>query len=241
MKALALASFLAFACAPSAPPNVGASAGEVAATPQERDARAFVEELRRHEWLAATQRFNREMAEAESPARVEAAWTRTEAEAGAWVGIERAQLEVKDRFRAAVLIGRFARHRRALRVVFDGEERVAGFWIRPVAEDLEATTRSLIDGLVRGDMAAATKDFDARMRESLPPPRLEETWKGLVANIGDFVAIENLRTKEEPRVSVVFATCNFARGKFLVKAAYRRDEVAGLWLLPADAATESVK
>jgi hypothetical protein len=166
---------------------------------------------------------------------MEVAWSKTETDAGAFVGIDQSRLVTEDRVRAAVLIGRFALHRRALRVVFDEQRRIAGFWIRPVAEDLESNVRAIIEAMARGDMGAATKDFDARMRDAIPATKLEATWKQLLADVGEFVEIENVRTKEEPNVSVVLATCKFARGRFLVKVAYRRDQVAGFFLVPAEA------
>jgi len=227
------------ACAPATPPK-SAAESESAATPEEKAAREFVEELTHHQWIEATQRFDREMAESTSPARLETMWTRAEAAAGPWVGVEQSRVETKDHVRTAVLVGRFTHRRRTLRVTFDAEQRISDFWIRPVAQDLEASARGLIEALVRGDMAAATKDFDAGMQTSVPPHRLEETWKSLLENVGDFVEIENLRVVEEHNVSVALATCKFARGRVLVKVAYRQDEVAKFLLLPADAAAESL-
>jgi len=225
------------ACATAQAPK-SAAESEIAATPEETAARAFVEELTRHQWIDATRRFNREMTESLSPARLETMWARAEGAAGPWVGIEQSRIETKDHVRTAILVGRFAQRRRTLRVRFDAEQRISDFWIRPVAEDLEASARGLIEALVRGDMTAASKDFDARMRSTVPPHKLEETWKSLLENIGDFVEIENLRVQEEHSVSVALATCKFARGRLLVKVAYRQDEVAAFFLLPADAAAE---
>jgi hypothetical protein len=230
---------LVVGCA-SAPPKAAndprSTADNVAPalTPQETSARSFIDDLARHDWAAATQRFNREMAEAESPARLETTWTRTETKAGAFEAVEKSRLEADPRTRTAVLTVRFAQHRRTLRVVFDGEQRIAGFWIRPVAEDLQRHARGVIEALVRGDMTAAAKDFDENLRERVPPAKLEESWNAILANIGEFVELENLRVTEERNVSVALATCKFARGKVLVKIAYRDDAVAAIYLLPAE-------
>jgi len=233
--ALGLTPCLVLACGGTPAPAKDVATTGTMTSAEETEARAFIDELTRHDWTAATKRFSREMAETESPRRLEVAWSRTEAVAGAFVGIDQSRLVSEDRSRAALLIGRFALHRRTFRVVFDEQRRIAGFFIRPVAEDLEANVRAIIEAMVRGDMASATKDFDGRMRDAVPPAKLETTWKELLANVGEFVEIENVRTKEEPNVSVVLATCKFARGRVLVKVAYRRDEVAGFFLVPAEA------
>lgn len=220
------------ACATATAPKTAAES-EIAVTPEEKAARDFVEDLTRHRWIDAIQRFDREMTESMSPARLETMWNRAEGAAGPWVGIEQSRVETRDHVRTVVVVGRFTHRRRSLRITFDPQQRISQFWIRPVAEDLEASARGLIDALARGDMTAATKDFDPRMRTTVPPHRLEETWKSLLADVGDFVEIENLRVLEEPSVSVALATCKFTRGRLLIKVAYRQDEVAAFFLLPA--------
>lgn len=43
----------------------------------------------------------------------------------------------------------------------------------------EARSTSLLDAAQKGDFAAATKDFDARMRSAMPPEKFKETWASL--------------------------------------------------------------
>src|SRR5262249_10811800 len=200
------------------------------------DARAFVDRLAHRDWAGATARFDPKMKEGLPPAKLEANWMRLEDEAGAWASVNTVRVEMKDGFRTALVTGRFARHRKLIRVVFDGEERIAGLWFRPVVEDLEADARALIEALAHGDVARASKDFDAKMHAALPLEQLESAWKTVVAQAGSFVTVERTRVENASGYWMVFASCKFERTSLVAKVSYTaRSEVTGLFFLPPEA------
>jgi len=102
---------------------------------------------------------------------------------------------------------------------------------------LQAKTEALLTALSRGDVAAATRNFDVSMRAALPDEKLASLWRAIVLEVGELTAVESFRVTWEAGISLVLATCQFARTKLLVKVAYNEgDEVAGLFFLPAEGA-----
>jgi hypothetical protein len=56
-----------------------------------------------------------------------------------------------------------------------------------LAAACEARATSLLDAAQKGDYAAATKDFDAKMRTGLPPQKFKQAWESL-AQFGSLTA-----------------------------------------------------
>jgi len=50
---------------------------------------------------------------------------------------------------------------------------------RSIAAGCEARATSLLDAAQKGDYAGATRDFDAKMRSALPPPKFKQAWESL--------------------------------------------------------------
>lgn len=50
---------------------------------------------------------------------------------------------------------------------------------KSIAESCRARAIALLDAVQKGDYAAATRDFDAKMAGALPPAKLEESWRAL--------------------------------------------------------------
>jgi len=50
---------------------------------------------------------------------------------------------------------------------------------RRAASACEARAKSLLDAAQKGDYAAATRDFDAKMRSALPVPKFKQAWESL--------------------------------------------------------------
>ncbi|MCD4686307.1 MAG: DUF3887 domain-containing protein [Anaerolineae bacterium] len=56
------------------------------------------------------------------------------------------------------------------------------------AQDVDpvAVAQAVIDHMIAEDFEAATADFDATMQALLPAAQLEETWLGLIAQVGAY-------------------------------------------------------
>jgi dienelactone hydrolase len=101
---------------------------------------------------------------------------------------------------------------------------------QPAREDIETKARRLVGDASAGRFDAASSDFDPKMREGLPPAKLEEVWKQIEKGAGRFQAIEkvDLETKQDMRV--VLATARFERTSLVVKVVFDpEDRVAGLF------------
>jgi hypothetical protein len=48
-----------------------------------------------------------------------------------------------------------------------------------IAAGCESRAKSLLDAAQKGDYAGATRDFDAKMRTALPPPKFKQAWESL--------------------------------------------------------------
>jgi hypothetical protein len=50
---------------------------------------------------------------------------------------------------------------------------------KSIAAGCESRATSLLDAAQKGDYAGATRDFDAKMRTALPPPKFKQAWESL--------------------------------------------------------------
>lgn len=75
----------------------------------------------------------------------------------------------------------------------------------------------------------ASKQFDEKMAQALPPKKLEETWDGLLAQVGAFKEIVKTRTQEAQGHHVVFVTCAFTKTDLDAKIVFNdKEQIAGL-------------
>jgi dienelactone hydrolase len=201
-------------------------------TVTEQRARTFLGVLARHEWALAEAEFDPAMAELLPVGKLESFWTGVESRAGSWVGIDTVVLEKKGAVDVAEVTCRFARLRKMARVSFDSSGRVAGLFVRPVPDDLQASARELIAAMARKDFLAASKEFDDTMRSALPPEKLAEAWKKAEDQFGAFVAVERVRVEHQHGYWIAFARCGFSREEGLVKVVFDgKNQVAGLFIL----------
>jgi dienelactone hydrolase len=94
----------------------------------DRDARDFVADLAAHRFPAALARCSQTMRAALPDGKLAAIWTEAEAAFGPLQGIDEARLSTKEEYRVVDLAARFGSTRKGLRVVFDVDGRVAGFF-----------------------------------------------------------------------------------------------------------------
>lgn len=100
----------------------------------------------------------------------------------------------------------------------------------------ELTTRAtgLLDAMVRGDFTAAARHFDPKMKEVLPPEKLQEVWKGLVSQAGAFQRQVGTRTQTQAPHRLVFVTTQFERVSLDMQVTFdAQGQVAGLFFVPA--------
>jgi dienelactone hydrolase len=109
-----------------------------AAAPQtapERDAVAIVEALVRHDWAAATARFDPTMRVAVPVEKTEAVWAQVENRLGRFTGVERTRVETHGPYQTAVVRCGFERGAVVVKVSFDAGSNVAGLFVLDAAAD----------------------------------------------------------------------------------------------------------
>lgn len=104
-------------------------------------------------------------------------------------------------------------------------------------EELVTQAKEFVDLLVKGGFEKAWKNFDSVMTKAMPPEKLEEVWKSLIAQVGSFKKQVGVRTQTLPEYEIVFITCKFEKASIDVKVVFNMEkQIAGLWFAPAQAA-----
>lgn len=101
-------------------------------------------------------------------------------------------------------------------------------------DDLEKRAKALVEQLSRGDWEAAAAPFDAKMKEVLPPEKLEAMWGQLVSQCGRLGAIGEPRPEKVAGAEARFVRCDFARMALDAKVIFDGEgKIAGLFFAPA--------
>ena len=96
---------------------------------------------------------------------------------------------------------------------------------------MQSAAVAIFDALASGDMAAATKDFDATMRQSVTPAQITEVWASVVAQHGAFSGQSAINSQQEQGYDVVRVTCQFERGVATVQVSFDSNlQVVGLFI-----------
>ncbi len=106
----------------------------------------------------------------------------------------------------------------------------------PSPEQLKASARTFVETLLKGDFTAASKDFDATMKEKLPPDKLEETWKGLNKQLGKLQKFGEARYEKSAKYQYVSVPCVFEKLTLDARITYTAEgQVTGLFFRPGGA------
>jgi len=99
---------------------------------------------------------------------------------------------------------------------------------------LRVAGKAFIEAVVRGDYAAATKNFDDTMRKALPADKLQELWKTLNNKLGKFKAHGNIRVEKSGKYDVVLVTCQFEKLALDGRIVFdEKERITGLFFVPA--------
>lgn len=102
---------------------------------------------------------------------------------------------------------------------------------KAVPADLVAKASAILDALVRGDYATATQDFNARMKEGLPPERVQAVWSSLVAQVGPFKRQAGVRTDGSGPNPVVFVTAELEKMSLDLKVTFDAEGKVGAFFI----------
>ncbi|MFC5488177.1 DUF3887 domain-containing protein [Dokdonella soli] len=101
-----------------------------------------------------------------------------------------------------------------------------------LAAGCETNATSLLDAAEKGDYAAATKDFDAKMRSALPVPKFKQAWESL-AQFGALQARGQSHASENEGYVAITIPLIFERANLYAQVACGSDGlIAGFYVKP---------
>lgn len=107
------------------------------------------------------------------------------------------------------------------------------------SEELTALAKGFVELLAKEDFPGAVEDFDTTMKKAMPPEKLGEVWKSLIAQVGPFQREISIRAEKAGEYDVVFVTCAFERSTIDVKVVFNgAKQISGLWFVPSQPLAE---
>jgi hypothetical protein len=107
----------------------------------------------------------------------------------------------------------------------------------PLSENaqLETMAQDLVNLLADAQFEKATENFDATMKQALPPDQLKQIWDSLVTDVGPYQEQIGTRTEKILRYQAVFVTCRFENTPLDIKIVFdSQKQIAGLFFVPAN-------
>ncbi len=139
---LCLLVLAAIVSAPSlfSAPAAAAAPGADAAAIRDLETRAvtFVNRMADGQWEAATEPFDATLSSVAPPAKVREAWQTLVAGTGAFRGVRGTRAGAVDQYRIVFVTCDFERDAMNVKVVFDSEGKIAGFFFVPAAAEAES-------------------------------------------------------------------------------------------------------
>ena len=129
-----------------------------------------------------------------------------------------------------------------LTLMFDDTDQITNFRIAPVSdaspESMEASARTIAELLGQQQFKEVSTRFNDRMKETMPPARLEASWAHVMMHLGPFKSVKLAR--KDPESDRVDVHCAFENGPMIVRIAFDPSgKIAGLWMLPAETEKDS--
>lgn len=97
---------------------------------------------------------------------------------------------------------------------------------------VEEIAKSFIGLLVQEKLAEASKLFTGELTKALPENTLASIWKSIIATLGKFNSVLDIKTTEVQAYKVVIVTCDFELGSLGIQITFDREaKIAGLYFL----------
>jgi len=98
----------------------------------------------------------------------------------------------------------------------------------------ETMAQDIVNLLADAQFEKATENFDATMKQALPPDELKQIWDSLVTDVGAYQEQIGTRTEKILQYQAVFVTCRFEKTPLDVKVVFdSQKQIAGLFFVPA--------
>lgn len=105
----------------------------------------------------------------------------------------------------------------------------------PAPSGREAQARAFVAALAKGDFEAASKDFDDTVKKALPKDKLQDLWKILQEQVGEFESQGRARSEKQDDYEIIYITCEFKKNALDIRLAFNKQgKIAGLTFRPAE-------
>ncbi len=199
-------------------------------------AEAFVDQLAKGDFAAATGRFDSTMLKAMPEATLKATWQQVLAQVGAFKQETGTHTEVVQGYRAVYVTCQFEKAALDARVVFNAQNQIIGLQFQQAQssttsfDTVVALAKTFVDQMAKGDFAAAIGSFDSTMKSAMPEAKLKETWQQLLAQVGAFQQQTGTHTTEQLSYKIVFVTCRFEKADIDVQVSFNsQNQISGLF------------
>lgn len=99
----------------------------------------------------------------------------------------------------------------------------------------EVVGRDFVKRVLTGNYESATHMFGAKMKSIMSPSQLEQYWKSLVKEYGEFKTVGGSHSETDGEYQAVFVTCQFANAKMDLKATIDKyNKIHRLWIVSPD-------
>src|SRR5579872_7868 len=103
------------------------------------------------------------------------------------------------------------------------------------APDRTALAEAFVAAHVKGDFAAAMKDFDDAMKKASPADKMEATWKLVQGQVGPFQKRLGTRQERKGKCDIVYVTCQFEKMPLDVRVVFTADgQITGYSIRPVE-------
>ncbi len=97
-------------------------------------------------------------------------------------------------------------------------------------------TEKIRDLLIKEDYSSIPTDFNKQMIEALKPEKIEEVWKGIIKQIGNYESNGEIISDQIQGYRVVYSILKFEKAPIKLKVVFdENDQVGGLFFVPVNA------
>lgn len=138
-------------------------------------------------------------------------------------------------------------------ILFDGEMKIVGLWIRPQnppnansppalpasnqedanAVAAKAKAKEVVEIIVSEDISRLRNKFTDQLQNQLSEQRLREIWSSVVRDVGRFRKQVSSQYASMDQMDVVAVRCEFERGFAQIRVAFdQQNKIVGLYFFP---------
>ena len=196
-------------------------------------AKKLLKQIKDFQFEKTSENFTPTMKKVLPPKALERMWKNHVKSAGAFKKMLGSRTEYSGKYTFIFLACKFEKGKYELRVVFDANKKIAGFFIS-LAADIEVIplAKKFVNLLAKKKFVEASKKFDEKLKKFFTAAQLQKTWQALQKQIGKFQHQINVNSFVFQEYTIIRVTCEFTQKTYIVQVAYnKKKKIAGLQFL----------